>query len=146
MQQGEDWSDIRKHRQRRADGTGRWTERCDKTPRLTVAKKTFAFCWFAARLPAPPPPPGLQHHPLRRRRKCLERGPFSGTRGTLGFPKRRGLNCLNSYGIEPPGAQPSSGPTLRASALGGPGGASAQSAAALPSLPSESRGPPGFRL
>lgn len=93
MQQVGDWSDIRKHRERRADGAGGWTQRCDKTPRQTVAE-TFAFCWSTPN-PQAPPPPGPQRHPpfAGEEEVPVKKVPLVGPEG-LGFPKRRGLNCL----------------------------------------------------
>lgn len=93
VQQVGDWSDIRKHRERRADGAGGWTQRCDKTPRQTVAE-TFAFCWSTPNPPRHRPRPALSATPFAGGGSACKEGPFGGARGRLGFPKRRGLNCL----------------------------------------------------
>ena len=92
VQQVGDWPDIRKQR---AQGRRTGTERCDQTPRQTVAK-TFAFCWAAARLPAPASPAPAPARPAappatRAEEVPVEKVPLVGPEGGLASPSAEAL-------------------------------------------------------
>lgn len=93
----------------------------------------------------PPPPPRLQHHPQSGKRKCFWRRSPGGEPEGLGFPKRRGLSTSSLLGIKPQCTTSFDHhhPLPGALGLGGP---MPPVPASLPSLPSGSQGPPGFRL
>lgn len=95
-----------------------------------------------ARATAPTPPSAPP--PKREEEVLLEKVPGGEPEG-LGFPKRRGLSMSSLLGIKPQCTTSFDHhhPLPGALGLGGP---MPPVPACLPSLPSGSRGPPGFRL
>lgn len=93
----------------------------------------------------PPPPPRLQRHPHRGRRKCIwGRAPGGAPRGSA-FPSAQAFPCRDPHGIRPRCAASLRPPAPRPRRAR-PRRPAPPVPASLPSLPSGSPAPPGFRL